>query len=209
LPPQPSIELVRLLRRIGNRDHTAFEAFYDHFHCLAYGIGLRMLGDASKAENLTIAVFLKVWNAPESFITGNVEASIARFARDAALSTLRGQMDLVQEELPAGLSSAEINVVPHADRLSVRAAIATLPAHQCEVLELAFFEGLTHQEIAQRTGMTPNTCKAQLRVGLRSVRSALENTAARESATQNENVSPRVTGSEQKRRNEDRSSVLF
>jgi RNA polymerase sigma-70 factor (ECF subfamily) len=170
---------------------------------------LRILGDAGKAENLTIALFFKIWNSPQYFITGNVEASIARFARDIALSTLRGQMDLVQEQLPAGLSSAEINVLPRADRLSVRAAIATLPDHQCEVLELAFFEGLTYQEIAQRTRMTPNTCKAQLRVGMRSFRSALENTAARESVTQNQNGSPRATGSEQKRRNEDRSSVLF
>jgi RNA polymerase sigma-70 factor (ECF subfamily) len=140
---------------------------------------LRILGDAGKAENLTIAMFFKIWNPPQFFITGNVEASIARFARDVALSTLRGQMDLVQEELPAGSSLAEINALPHADRLSVRAAIATLPDHQCEVFELAFFEGLTFQEIAQRTGMTPNTCKAQLRVGLRSFRRALENTAAR------------------------------
>ncbi|HEY5341876.1 MAG TPA: sigma-70 family RNA polymerase sigma factor, partial [Candidatus Aquilonibacter sp.] len=85
------------------RDAGAFEALYDEFHRLVYGVAMRMLSDAASAEDVTQAVFLKVWTSPELFHGGNFAAWIVRVARNRALDVLRSRASHQESELPEAL----------------------------------------------------------------------------------------------------------
>jgi len=89
-----------LVDRVKKRDAAAFEALYDTYHRLVYGIAVRMLGDQSSAEDLTQAVFLKLWTSPELFAGGNFGAWIARVARNRALDVIRSRASHAQSEFP-------------------------------------------------------------------------------------------------------------
>lgn len=171
----------RLVSRVRERDVGAFESLYDAYHRLVYGIAVRMLSDSAAAEDLTQSVFMKLWASPESFRGGNFAAWIARVARNRAIDSIRtratraeGEMlgdaplDLPLEGTPEDLISAQI------DAERVRAALATLPEDQRQPIELGFFEGITHEEIARRTATPLGTIKTRIRTGLRKLRTSLE-----------------------------------
>jgi RNA polymerase sigma-70 factor, ECF subfamily len=163
--------------RVRARDAGAFEAIYDDYHRLVYGIATRMLGDATAAEDVTQAVFLKVWSSPDLFRGGNFAAWIARVTRNRALDVLRSRDSQEKSELPEGLPETErLEDVAFAnlDASLVRSALAALPPEQREPIELGFFGGITHEEIARRTGAPLGTIKTRIRMGLRRLRSALE-----------------------------------
>ncbi|MDB5043736.1 MAG: polymerase, sigma-24 subunit, subfamily, partial [Candidatus Eremiobacteraeota bacterium] len=82
---------VRLMDRVRARDVSAFESLYDAYHRLVFGIGLRMLGDPSVAEDLTQTVFMKIWTTPEAFRGGSFVAWVSRVARNRALDLLRSR----------------------------------------------------------------------------------------------------------------------
>jgi RNA polymerase sigma-70 factor (ECF subfamily) len=166
-----------LMARVRARDADAFEALYDMFHRIVYRVALRMLGDAPGAEDVTQAVFMKVWSAPELFRGGNVGAWIARIARNRALDVLRSRGTRQESELPCNLLDTEaIEDVAFAriDAALVRNALATLPAEQRDAIELGFFGGITHEEIARRTNAPLGTVKTRIRMGLRKLRAALD-----------------------------------
>ncbi|MBV8149085.1 MAG: sigma-70 family RNA polymerase sigma factor [Candidatus Eremiobacteraeota bacterium] len=165
-----------LMNRIKQRDPQAFERLYDAHHQLVYGVAFRMLGDRSAAEDLTQTVFLKVWNAPELFRGGNFAAWLARVARNRALDMLRNRSARAENELPEMLPEQETLedvAFAHIDAQRVRAALASLPAEQREPIELGFFGGITHEEIARRCGAPLGTIKTRIRSGLRKLRNAL------------------------------------
>jgi len=87
------------MERVRKRDADAFEALYDAYHRLAYGLAMRMLGDASTAEDVTQAVFVKVWSSPELFRTGNFGAWIARVTRNRALDVIRSRTVRAETDL--------------------------------------------------------------------------------------------------------------
>jgi RNA polymerase sigma-70 factor, ECF subfamily len=163
--------------RVRARDAGAFETLYDEYHRLVYGIAIRMLGSATAAEDVTQAVFLKVWSSPDLFRGGNFAAWIARVARNRALDVLRSHDAQPKEELSDALPESEtLEDVAFADLDAslVRNALQTLPPEQREPIELGFFGGITHEEIARRTGVPLGTVKTRIRMGLRKLRSALE-----------------------------------
>jgi RNA polymerase sigma-70 factor (ECF subfamily) len=165
-----------LMARVRERDADAFEALYDAHHRLVYGIALRMLGDASAAEDVTQAVFFKVWSSPELFRSGNFAAWIVRVTRNRALDLLRSRATRNESELPEALPEREaIEDIAFAriDAARVRAALAALPAEQREPIELGFFGGITHEEISRRSGIPLGTIKTRIRSGLRKLRSSL------------------------------------
>ena len=166
-----------LMARVRARDADAFEALYDMFHRLVYRMALRMLGDVPGAEDVTQAVFMKVWSAPELFRGGNVGAWIVRIARNRALDVLRSRGTRQEAELPCDILDTEaIEDVAFArlDASAVRSALAKLPDEQRDAIELGFFGGITHEEIAKRTGAPLGTIKTRIRMGLRKLRAALE-----------------------------------
>lgn len=166
------------MARVRARDADAFETLYDSYHRLVYGVAFRMLGDAASAEDVTQAVFLKIWSSPNLFESGNFAGWIVRSTRNRALDLLRsksrGHAEL-SEQQPAD-DDLEEHAFAAIDATLVRNALAHLPPEQREPIELGFFGGITHEEIARRTGVPLGTVKTRIRAGLRRLRAVLEGT---------------------------------
>lgn len=172
-----SQDAEQLMERVRARDADAFEALYDLYHRLVYGVAARMLGDATSAEDVTQAVFLKVWSSPDSFRSGNFAAWIVRVTRNRALDVLRARSSHQESELPDSMpETIAIEDVAFAkiDAELIRGALGMLPTEQREPIELGFFGGVTHEEIARRTGIPLGTIKTRIRAGLRKLRVALD-----------------------------------
>jgi RNA polymerase sigma-70 factor (ECF subfamily) len=166
-----------LMSRVRERDADAFELLYDMHHRLVYGVALRILGDGGAAEDVTQTVFLKVWNSPNLFRGGNFAAWIVRVTRNRALDVLRGRAVRNETELPEALpenEAMEEAAFARIDAERVRTALASLPPEQREPIELGFFGGITHEEIARRSDTPLGTVKTRIRSGLRKLRSALD-----------------------------------
>jgi RNA polymerase sigma-70 factor (ECF subfamily) len=170
------------MARVRDRDVAAFETIYDAYHRLVYGIAIKMLGEPMSAEDLTQAVFLKIWSAPDTFQGGNFGAWISRVARNRALDVLRSRASRSEGEMPVDVpleGALDEAVLARLDGERVRTALATLPEEQRAPIELGFFGGVTHEEIARRTATPLGTVKTRIRSGLRKLRSALETSVAR------------------------------
>jgi RNA polymerase sigma-70 factor (ECF subfamily) len=165
------------MARVRERDSSAFEALYDGYHRLVFGIALSMLAEPRAAEDLTQSVFLKIWSAPDAYATGNFGAWLSRITRNRALDVLRGRAARPEDELPVDVpldvTTDEI-VFARLDGQHVRRALDRLPAEQRQAIELGFFGGITHEEIARRTATPLGTVKTRIRSGLRKLRESLQ-----------------------------------
>jgi RNA polymerase sigma-70 factor, ECF subfamily len=169
------------MERVRRGDAGAFESLYDRYHRLVYGVALRVLSDPGAAEDVTQAVFLKLWSNPDSFLSGNFGAWVVRVTRNRALDVLRSRAAHPEGEVPESMpaeDSLEDTAFSKLDAESVRNAVATLPAEQRELIELGFFGGVTHHEIARSMGLPLGTVKTRIRSGLRRLRTALDGVAA-------------------------------
>jgi RNA polymerase sigma-70 factor (ECF subfamily) len=167
----------RLMERVRVRDADAFEALYDRYHRLVYGVALRILSDPPAAEDVTQAVFLKIWSAPNAFRAGNFGAWIARVARNRAFDVLRSRALQAESEFPQSLpvdDALEDTALAEINGERVREALAQLPPEQRQPIELGFFGGATQEQIARQTGLPLGTVKTRIRTGLRRLRNALE-----------------------------------
>lgn len=166
------------MARVRARDTAAFEELYDGYHRLVYGVAMRMLGDVAAAEDVTQAVFLKLWSAPQLYQSGNFDGWLVRITRNRALDLLRSKSYRQEELSEAQPSDAmlEETALAHIDAGRVRSALAQLPAEQRELIELGFFGGVTHEQLAKRTGVPLGTVKTRIRSGLRKLRTLLEET---------------------------------
>jgi RNA polymerase sigma-70 factor (ECF subfamily) len=170
------------MERLRARDTAAFETLYNLYHRLVFGIALRMLSDATMAEDLTQAVFLKLWSAPDAFREGNFAAWLSRVTRNRALDVLRSRAGKTESEIPAELpadGSLDDEVFARIDAQRVRTALASLPDEQRAPIEMGFFGGVTHEEIARRTGIPLGTIKTRIRSGLRKLRGELQGAVSR------------------------------
>lgn len=139
---------------------------------------MRMLGDVEAAEDVTQTIFLKLWSSPHLFESGNFAGWLVRMTRNRALDVLRSK-SYRHEELPETGSTEEMLeeiAFAHIDADRVRTALAQLPAEQRELIELGFFGGVTHEEMARSTGIPLGTVKTRIRAGLRKLRAALADT---------------------------------
>jgi RNA polymerase sigma-70 factor (ECF subfamily) len=165
------------MARVRERDVAALEAIYDAYHRLVYGIALRMLGDRTGAEDLTQSIFLKVWSAPQAFVAGNFGAWISRVTRNRALDVLRSRAVRAEGDMPADApaeGTIDDEVFARIDGARVRSALAALPQEQRSLIEMGFFGGITHEEMARRTSTPLGTVKTRIRSGLRKLREMLE-----------------------------------
>ena len=165
-----------LIARVEARDADALAALYDMYAARLLGLAARILGDTGEAEEVLQEVFLFVWRAAATFdpARGSVLAWLLVATRSRAIDRLRTRRPAAR----AGLT--RVDRVPdkpdprdvEADSASrewetlCRAAIAELPPEQRLALELAYFEGLTHQEISQKTSTPLGTVKTRVRLGL-------------------------------------------
>lgn len=168
------------MARVRSKDPAAFEALYDGYHRLVYGVAMRMLGDVQSAEDVTQAVFLKIWSAPQLFESGNFAGWLVRMTRNRSLDLLRSK-SYRHEELPEAQPADDMleeTALAHINADLVRTALTHLPQEQRELIELGFFEGMTHEELARRTGVPLGTVKTRIRAGLHKLRSALQEAVA-------------------------------
>jgi len=173
-------DAARLMAHVRSKDAAAFEALYDGYHRLVYGVAMRMLNDVAAAEDVTQAVFLKIWSAPQLFQGGNFAGWLVRMTRNRALDLLRSK-SYRQEELPQTEPAGEMledAAFAHIDADLVRSALAQLPAEQRDLIELGFFGGVTHEEMSRRTGIPLGTIKTRIRAGLRKLRGTLQEAVA-------------------------------
>lgn len=165
-----------LLARIVAQDDAALGVLYDRYGGLAFALAYRLLGDRGLAEDIVQDAFLAVWRRGATFDTrkGSVRAWLLSVVRNAAIDRRRGRFrrqagELDIDDFAWKLADDDVwgTVARELDREQVRDALRSLPAEQRETLELAYFEGLTQVEIAERTGHPLGTIKSRARLGLR------------------------------------------
>jgi len=159
-----------LLRRLIDGDLDALGAIYDRHAPLVNGLALRILRDSAEAEDVVQDVFVQVWREAARFdgARGSVQAWVCVIARSRAVDRLRRRTARREDGEPATLSvegrgSGEDEPVIAA---TVRKALDRLTAEQREPLELAYYEGLTQVEIAERLREPLGTIKTRMRTGL-------------------------------------------
>lgn len=166
-----------LLGRIGERDEKAMASLFDRYGGLVYSVGVRVLRDSSRAEDLLQDVFFQLWRNPGSFQSsrGSLGAWLLVVTRNRAIDMLRRRRPMESvDDYP--ISSKE-NLASEVERSTmmqkVRTVLTSLPPEQRNTLELAYFEGLTQTEISERTGDPLGTVKTRIRLALMSLRKAL------------------------------------
>jgi RNA polymerase sigma-70 factor, ECF subfamily len=162
--------------RSGNQD--AMAQLYDRYSSVVYAVALRVLTDAAAAEDVLQDVFMQLWRNPGAFDAsrGNLAPWLAVIARNRAVDVLRKRRP--QSEITETLVSVEPDLASEADRgrnvEKVRAVLKEMSAAQRSALEMAYFEGYSHSEIAEKTKEPLGTIKTRIRTGLMLLRKAVE-----------------------------------
>jgi RNA polymerase sigma-70 factor, ECF subfamily len=169
-------------------DLNSLEALYDRYGSLVFSVGVRVLLDRQLAEDVTQEVFLRLWRRPWAynpergrFVSWLMSVSRNRAIDERRRLSRRGMAEETHDEtfpeLPdAGKFMDPLTEAVLADqRREVRSALDQLPVAQREVLELAYFAGLTQTEIAARTGDALGTVKTRVRLGMQKLRALLAN----------------------------------
>ena len=173
-----------LIARIAGGDREAFSSFYDAFARPAFGLIQRVLRDPGAAEEVLQEVFWQIWREAAQYDPrrGSPEAWLFMRAKTRAIDKLRSirrrerTFAMPVDEAVARPTGAGAEKPGGAveDRSLVQTALAQLPAAQRQVIELAFFEGLTQSEIAARLGEPLGTVKTRARLGLERLRGVLK-----------------------------------
>jgi RNA polymerase sigma-70 factor (ECF subfamily) len=149
---------------------------YDKYNRLVYTVSVRVLGEPQAAEDLSQEVFMRVWRKPDMEVTTNgMAAWFAVVARNRSIDVLRQRKNFVDVE--STVLENEMGFTPSFDRgrlaEQARAAMSHVSPEQQQAIQMAFFEGLTHTEIAERTGLPLGTVKTRIRSAVLSLRKAM------------------------------------
>ncbi|HYH84331.1 MAG TPA: sigma-70 family RNA polymerase sigma factor [Pyrinomonadaceae bacterium] len=191
-PPKPttptaadaSVRQVELIRGVAGKDQQALAALYDATSRTVYGLLLRILADASAAEEVLLDVYSQVWRQAAAYTQerGAPLAWLTTIARSRAIDRLRrGRLERQRTEpLDAATHGGSVGARAEDDVMArevgavVRAALESLPPEQREVIELAYFGGLSHSEIAAERGLPLGTVKTRTRLGMMRLRETLK-----------------------------------
>ncbi|MGB6691406.1 MAG: sigma-70 family RNA polymerase sigma factor [Terracidiphilus sp.] len=173
-----SMDDAELLEAVAQGNQDAMAAVFDRYSRIVYCIALRVLREPALAEDVMQEVLLMVWKRPQGFQAqrGNLGAWLSVVTRNRAIDVLRKRSPLEPiDEMPLP-DPRDMTVASEKGWLldKVRAALETLPAEQQAPLELAYFQGLSHTEIAEKTGSPLGTVKTRIRAGLMTIRKAME-----------------------------------
>ena len=168
---------IELMRQIAERDQQALMTLYQEYGKAVYSLAYRILGNSTYAEEVTQDTFLKVWNQTTRWDSekGKLKNWLLTIAQFTAIDRLRkeGRQPTVHpesiEETDESLLTSR-NDARWQDGTILRLLVMQLPAQQASLIELAFFEGMTHGEIAESLHIPLGTVKTRLRAGLQKLR---------------------------------------
>ena len=178
MPPPSAEDDATLLALVQRGDEQAMAALFDRYSKVVYSVALRVLRDPASAEDVLQEIFMQIWRSPESFVAtrGSLGGWLAVVSRNRSIDALRRRKptDSVDDIALA----SPYNLADEAERNSMmekaRGVIVQLPMEQRKTLEMAFFDGLTHSEIAEMTGDPLGTVKTRIRSALLSLRKAFQ-----------------------------------
>lgn len=172
-----------LIHALAAGDEQALARLYDAYGAIVYALALRITGTPADAEDVTQEVFLQAWRSASTFDAsrGNLAAWLLMIARTRALDRLRRERrrpaELTEpsafDRIPNASPGVDVVAATNETVARARVALAALPAEQREAVELAYFEGLTHSEIASRTAQPLGTVKTRIRTAMQQLRAAL------------------------------------
>jgi len=166
------------VRRIAATDQAALGALYDATNHLIYGMALRILGNPADAEEVTLDIYTQVWRSASTFDErrGSAVAWLMKMARSRAIDRLRSSGKRIERERPLEDLDAPVSA-PAAAQLGIRrevqAAMQALAPEQREAIELAYWYGYSHSELAARLGQPLGTVKTRIRMGMMKLRTQL------------------------------------
>jgi RNA polymerase sigma-70 factor, ECF subfamily len=175
-----------MIARIGRHDQGAFSALYDRLSGPLYSLAIKMLGDPAEAQDALQEVFLQIWSRAGTYDPeqSSVFSWTVLLTRSRVIDRLRARgrrSRLVVSSTEDAPTAADASTVESAadtaekndEAARVRYVLNNLPSEQREAIELAFFEHLSHHEIAARLGQPLGTVKARIRRGLLKLRERL------------------------------------
>jgi len=175
-------ELNALVERVVDGDRSAFATLYDELAPTLFAVVKRVLRDPAMSEEVTQEVFVEMWTSVAKFdaTRASVSTWAVTIARRRAVDRVRreqsqrNRIDALKGQRPDVVDDIDDDVVATEEATRVRAAIATLPEDQREVIRLAFVEGFAHGAIAEHLDIPLGTVKGRVRGGLRRLRGELE-----------------------------------
>jgi RNA polymerase sigma-70 factor (ECF subfamily) len=186
MPMTDTVPLPALLPAVARGDIASFEALFDRYSGTLYALLLRILGNPEDAQEVLQETFVKVWTSAKMFdaVRGSEAAWLISIARSRGIDKLRSRRIRVDRENDAGreisIQSSFVEKTTGAEeairseeRTAVRGALAELPEAQRVALELAYFEGLSQSEIAERLGEPLGTVKTRMQLGMKKLRERL------------------------------------
>jgi RNA polymerase sigma-70 factor, ECF subfamily len=173
-----------LMPLVGRKDPEAFEVLYDRHGGVAYSLAYRIVGERTAAEEVTQEAFISVWRSGARFdaTRGSVRSWLLSVVRNRAIDFLRSKAGkapkltfdddavLAQQQAP---EMTEEEALRRETADEVRGAIGKLPGEQSKVIQLAYFGGFSHSEIAEILGLPMGTVKGRMRLGLEKIRGEL------------------------------------
>ena len=181
-PEQAQITDVEILRAVAGGDEQALGQLYDRYRLILFGLIIRILRSQPEAEDILQEVFLQVWRRASDFdeTRGRPFTWLVTLARSRAIDRLRSLgsreragLEAAREVVTDSISDAATDAVKSEQAETVRRALSQLPEEQRRTLVLAYFEGLTQTEIAERLKTPLGTIKTRMRSGMIKLRELL------------------------------------
>jgi RNA polymerase sigma-70 factor (ECF subfamily) len=174
------------MQRLAYRDLLAFRTLYARYGNLVYSTVLRVVRDPQIAEDMVQEIYLRLWRKPESYAAtrGKFVTWLTSVARNRAVDEIRSRNRRYRHETASPEEQEREFAGPETEdpalraevadqRRIIRIALSALPPEQRETIELAYFGGLTQQEIAERLNQPLGTVKTRIRLGMQKLRAAL------------------------------------
>ncbi len=169
-----AVDDMRLVARVRAGDQQALSELYDRYSKVVYGVALRILHDTGAAEDLLQDIFLQLWRKPDAFDSsrGSLAAWLAVIARHRSIDRLRQRRPETDIEDCVIVTATDLRDETERSLVieKVRVVMNEMGPDQRTAMEMAFFEGLTHTEIAEKTGEPLGTIKTRIRSGLQMLR---------------------------------------
>jgi RNA polymerase sigma-70 factor, ECF subfamily len=166
-----------LLEHVRGKNQQAMAEVFDRYGGMVYSVALRVLKDPGQAEDVMQEIFFQLWRKPDAFVQGrgSLGGWLMVLARNRAIDTIRRrkQTDSADDVVLPCKTNLASEIERNMLMERVRNVLKDMPAEQQKSLELAYFDGLSHSEIAEKTGDPLGTVKTRIRLALIGLRKAL------------------------------------